>query len=132
MADFPPFAQRDPDHNIDSRGVYDAMESGLPLGPGMAYREFLDSKGVSWRVWSTIPSAATRLGGGFDQGWLTFERTSPPNAARAFPLRRLVPIPPDGEEVSDNRLELLCRSAEEVPRGQVRARNHPNESPDSR
>ena len=108
------------------------MESGLPLVPGMAYREFLDSKGVSWRVWSTVPSAATRLGGGFDQGWLTFERTSPPNTATAFPLRRLVPIPPDWEEVSENRLELLCRSAEEVPRGQVRARTLTSESTESR
>lgn len=98
----------------------------------MAYREFLDSKGVSWRVWSTIPSAATRLGGGFDQGWLTFERTSPPKEAKAFPLRRLVPIPRDWEEASDNRLELLCRSAEEVAIGQVRGRSLPNESTEGR
>jgi hypothetical protein len=98
----------------------------------MAYREFLDSKGVSWRVWSTIPSAASRLGGGFARGWLTFERTSPPNAAKAFPLRRLVPIPPDWEEATENRLELLCRSAEEVTSGQLRGRSVPSESTDRR
>ena len=78
----------------------------------MAYREFLDSKGVSWRVWSTVPSAGTRLRGGFDQGWLTFERTSP----QTNTLRRLVPIPVDWETVSESKLELMCYSAEEVTR----------------
>lgn len=79
----------------------------------MAYREFVDSAGESWRVWSTVPSAGSRLRGGFDQGWLTFERT---NADRNQPLRRLVPIPADWESAPDDRLELMCRSAEEVAR----------------
>ena len=78
----------------------------------MAYREFLDSKGISWRVWSTVPSAGTRLRGGFDQGWLTFESTSPTSTT----LRRLVPIPADWETAAESRLELMCRSAEEVAR----------------
>ena len=79
----------------------------------MAYREFVDGKGQSWRAWSTVPSTGTRLRGGFDQGWLTFERT---NADSTQPLRRLVPIPDDWESASDERLELMCRSAEEVSR----------------
>jgi hypothetical protein len=78
----------------------------------MAYREFVDSKGVAWRVWSTVPIAGTRLRGGFDQGWLTFESTSSDETT----LRRLVPIPPDWESAPDNRLELMCRSADEVVR----------------
>jgi hypothetical protein len=78
----------------------------------MAYREFLDSNGVSWRVWSTVPSAGTRLRGGFDQGWLTFERTT--HAERMSNLRRLVPIPADWETAPDAQLELLCRSADAV------------------
>ena len=95
--------------------------------PGMAYREFLDSDGVSWRVWSTVPSAGSRLRGGFDQGWLTFERT----AGGASPLRRLVPIPKDWETASDDRLELMCQSAEEVSRPtQTRDRSHASESAD--
>ena len=82
----------------------------------MAYREFVDSSGQSWRVWSTMPSTGSRLRGGFDQGWLTFERI---NADRSLPLRRLVPIPPEWETASDDRLDLMCRSADEVarPRG---------------
>jgi hypothetical protein len=78
----------------------------------MAYREFLDSNGVSWRVWSTVPSAGTRLRGGFDQGWLTFEATSPQRPT----LRRLVPIPADWETAPETRLELMCQSADEVAR----------------
>jgi len=80
--------------------------------PGMAYREFVDSKGVSWRVWSTVPLAGTRLRGGFDQGWLTFESTG----ADQTVLRRLVPIPPEWESAPDDRLELMCRTADEVVR----------------
>jgi hypothetical protein len=78
----------------------------------MAYREFTDSSGVAWRVWSTVPMAGSRLRGGFDQGWLTFESTSSGQTV----LRRLVPIPRDWESVPDERLELMCRSADEVPR----------------
>jgi hypothetical protein len=86
------------------------------LVSGMAYREFVDSSGVSWRVWSTVPSAGSRLRGGFDQGWLTFERTSTDNPAKPPPLRRLVPIPADWETAPETRLDLMCRAAEEVMR----------------
>ena len=79
----------------------------------MAYREFVDSSGQSWRVWSTVPSMGSRLRGGFDQGWLTFERI---DADKNLPLRRLVPLPAEWESVPDDRLELMCRSAEEVAR----------------
>lgn len=82
----------------------------------MAYREFVDSSGQSWRVWSTVPSTGSRLRGGFDQGWLTFERT---NADRSLPLRRLVPIPAEWETAPEDRLELMCRSAEEVTRPRI-------------
>lgn len=96
----------------------------------MAYREFLDSKGCSWRVWSTVPSFGTRLHGGFDQGWLTFECTSPDRKAGAA-LRRLVPIPKDWETASEERLEMMCRSAESVNRpGPSKERDASPESAD--
>ena len=79
----------------------------------MAYREFLDSSGQSWRVWSTVPSTGSRLRGGFGQGWLTFERTSSDTKS---PLKRLVPIPPDWETSSEEQLDQMCRAAEEVMR----------------
>jgi hypothetical protein len=95
----------------------------------MAYREFLDSNGISWRVWSTVPSAGTRLRGGFDQGWLTFERTS----HQTNTLRRLVPIPTDWETASESKLELMCHSAEEVTRpGQNKQQPSSVESTDPR
>ena len=92
----------------------------------MAYREFVDRSGQSWRVWSTVPSTGSRLRGGFDQGWLTFERT---NGDGTLPLRRLVPIPADWESAPDERLELMCRSADEVARPRTnRDRSDPAET----
>jgi hypothetical protein len=73
----------------------------------MPIREFTDSTGASWVVWSTLPS----LGGlpvEMRGGWLTFES--------AQSRRRLMPIPPSWEEVPTARLELLCRAAIEVRR----------------
>lgn len=77
----------------------------------MAYREFSDSDGRHWRAWSTVPSAGSRLRGGFDQGWLTFECTA---SAEKLPLRRMVPIPDEWETVPEERLAMMCRAAEEV------------------
>ena len=74
----------------------------------MASRNFVDSRGVSWRVWSTIPEQASVLTTQFAGGWLTFEGEQG--------LRRLAPIPSDWESVPENRLELYCRVADEVPR----------------
>jgi hypothetical protein len=74
----------------------------------MASRHFTDSNGVIWRVWSTIPDGANLLGDDYARGWLTFESEDA--------LRRLVPIPTDWEQVAQQRLELYCRVANEVPR----------------
>jgi hypothetical protein len=98
---------------------------------GMAYREFVDSNGVSWRVWSTVPSAGSRLRGGFDQGWLTFEQTTSDHSAGPTPLKRLVPIPTEWEGASDGQLDQMCRTAEEVARpSHSRIQSAPAESPD--
>jgi hypothetical protein len=70
--------------------------------------EFLDSNGVAWRVWNTVPTARTSLSGEFERGWLTFESTAA--------LKRLAPIPPNWETSPPDRLELMCRAASEVPR----------------
>jgi hypothetical protein len=74
----------------------------------MPILEFLDSAGVTWRVWNTVPSARTTLSGEFERGWLTFE--SPTG------LRRLAPVPTGWENAQPDRLELMCRAASEVPR----------------
>ena len=72
----------------------------------MATREFVDSKGVAWRVWNTAGSRL--LTGDYATGWLTFESSDM--------LKRLAPIPADWESVPEERLELLCRQAEEKRR----------------
>jgi hypothetical protein len=69
----------------------------------MSIREFSDSAGVKWRVWSTVPRSP-----GVDEslraGWLTFEST--------LGRRRLAPIPRGWEEASPERLDLMCRAAD--------------------
>jgi len=74
----------------------------------MSGREFVDSKGVSWRVWSTVPTGGAVRVTKFVDGWLTFESGDA--------LRRLAPLPSSWEEASVERLELMCRAAQEVPR----------------
>jgi hypothetical protein len=74
----------------------------------MASRNFVDCRGVPWRVWSTVPEQSSVLSTQYSSGWLTFESESA--------LRRLAPIPGDWASVSENRLELYCRVAQEVPR----------------
>lgn len=69
----------------------------------MAIRLFTDTQGVEWRVWSTVPSNAGSVAPELREGWLSFDSGSQ--------RRRVGPIPPGWETVSDERLELLCRVA---------------------
>ena len=68
-------------------------------------REFRDSAGIGWRVWSTIPYAGAVYDPRLRAGWLTFE-------SEGGERRRLVPIPRGWEEAHRERLELMCRAAE--------------------
>ena len=74
----------------------------------MAIRDFTDSAGVTWRVWSTTPAAGAVREESYKAGWLTFES--------ADVRKRLAPAPRGWEEASVERLELMCRAAEEVRR----------------
>jgi len=73
----------------------------------MAIREFTDSNGIRWVVWSTVPAFGSGLGS-LEAGWLTFDS----KIAR----RRLSPIPDAWSEASSSRLEDWCRSAATVRR----------------
>ena len=84
------------------------LELGLPAYEIMAVREFVDSRGVKWRVWNTRPSRGEMLSSEFGHGWLTFES--------AMSFRRCTPIPEGWETVSAERLELLCQAASETRR----------------
>jgi hypothetical protein len=72
----------------------------------MASREFVDSRGVAWRVWNTAGSHMLKAE--FASGWLTFESSSS--------LRRLAPIPAGWETVAVAQLERLCGQASETRR----------------
>jgi hypothetical protein len=69
----------------------------------MSYKEFLDSAEMLWRVWATYPTAGKMLSSGFEKGWLTFESKSE--------RRRLAPIPPHWEDLSDAGLRALLKEA---------------------
>jgi hypothetical protein len=66
-------------------------------------REYTDSNGVVWRVWNTIPSNSRSVIAELGGGWLSFDSGTE--------RRRLGPIPKGWEEMSAERLELLCRVA---------------------
>jgi hypothetical protein len=70
----------------------------------MPIREFTDSAGVKWRVWSTVPAIPTAVDEDLRAGWLTFQCES----AR----KRLSPIPEEWEEATAERLDEMCRRAE--------------------
>lgn len=88
--------------------IHRAMELSLLSTRGMPVRSFVDRAGVTWRVWATRPSRATVLSNDFADGWLTFESESS--------VRRLAPVPDGWVEASDDRLYLMCRAAEPMPR----------------
>jgi hypothetical protein len=67
-------------------------------------REFRDESGVEWRVFLTprgtdAVSKGTALPEAFREGWLVFES--------AVEKRRLAPVPPDWESMSDAQLAVL-------------------------
>ena len=75
----------------------------------MGYREFIDSLGMMWKVWNTVPLAGAVLQGEMKDGWLSFE-------SLADSLRRLAPVPENWEQLSAEQLERLCAQASEVRR----------------
>lgn len=91
----------------------------------MAVRDFVDEKGVKWRVWpvlrSSIPrTAAADFLGVYGEGWLCFE--SPQER------RRLARFPDDWDRMSDEELSKLLGRAAIVP---VRGKQTPPKPGDS-
>src|SRR5688572_27755325 len=80
----------------------------------MALREFRDSKGVVWKVWSVTPDALDKRTTAEDymkdwqDGWLCFE--CPEHR------RRLASFPPGWEDLSDGELEELLARSQAVKR----------------
>ena len=87
----------------------------LPLEPRLPHAtaampiiEFVDSNGVNWRVWQTVPTSRTSVSGEFENGWLTFESASG--------RKRLAPVPSNWDAATPERLEMMCRAATDVAR----------------
>jgi hypothetical protein len=79
----------------------------------MALRSYTDGDGNEWRVWPVTPSTgASTLGKSYQGGWLCFERIDGSDRRRLS----LAQAPPAWEELPDDRLHLLCRSAEPAAR----------------
>ncbi len=80
----------------------------------MGLREFRDSKGVQWKVWSVTPDALDKRTAAEDymrewqDGWLCFE--SPEHR------RRLASFPPGWEELAEGELEALLGRSQVVKR----------------
>lgn len=76
----------------------------------MAVRDFVDEKGVKWRVWPVLRSsihpktAAEDYLGDYGEGWLCFESQ--------HERRRLARFPDDWDKMADGDLcKLLARAA---------------------
>lgn len=88
----------------------------------MAYREFTDEGGTTWRAWDTYPGSAANVRPGFEGGWLGFECEGE--------RRRLAPVPDGWEEASDAELrEMLARAQPNRPTRAVPADATPAPEP---
>jgi hypothetical protein len=69
----------------------------------MAYREFTDDAGTTWRAWDTYPGSAANVRPGYEGGWLGFESEGE--------RRRLAPVPAAWADASDDELRAMLASA---------------------
>jgi len=67
----------------------------------MSQREFTDSKGTHWLVWSTTPTPGAVLASDMQKGWLTFE--SDTERRRLVPVPRTTPIRGVTQQSDDSR-----------------------------
>jgi hypothetical protein len=75
----------------------------------VSYREVNDAQGRAWRMWDTYPQSGRRgaFPDAYSKGWLTFESEEE--------KRRLVPVPTEWAQLSDDELLDLLGQAFPVP-----------------
>jgi hypothetical protein len=77
----------------------------------MALRTFTTRDGVTWNVWNVVPTLShnarkLRLSNVMTEGWLCFEGGGS--------KRRIVPVPADWENWTDEQLEAALQEAPPV------------------
>ena len=104
------------DRRASSTEASDSPSPTAPADTMEGIRDFIDADGQLWHVWEVPPeqlSARARPGtyaGDFEGGWLAFE--SGDGAER----RRLPGYPREWREMTNDRIEGLCREAKPVAR----------------
>jgi hypothetical protein len=76
----------------------------------MALRTYKDPDGKEWRVWRVVPDsvAFSTLGEAYRDGWLCFERVDGSDRRRLS----MAHVPAEWDDLDDDRLEAMRRSAE--------------------
>lgn len=80
----------------------------------MALRTYKDPTGIEWRVWRVVPDSIgfSTLGEAYRDGWLCFERSDGTDRRRLS----MAHVPPEWDDLDDDRLEGLRRAAEPAMR----------------
>ncbi len=93
-----------------------AAATGTAFDPTEGIRDFIDANGRLWHVWEVPPEqliARARPGtyaGDFEGGWLAFE------SGDGDERRRLPGYPREWRDMTNDRIEGLCRDAKPVTR----------------
>lgn len=126
----PPLAACIDRHQRKPRGVaVPAARHWTDFGrEAMTHRFFRDPSGAEWQVWDACASSDVRgpVAPELAAGWLCFERVLAPGAPIDTPMerRRLAPIPPGWDALSDAELRVL------LARAPAAARRSPTPPPD--
>jgi hypothetical protein len=83
----------------------------------MALRSYKDADGSEWRVWRVVPDSISfsTLGESYRDGWLCFERVDGSDRRRLS----MTHVPDEWDNLADDRLDQLRRSAEPAMRRSV-------------
>ncbi|HEX7241102.1 MAG TPA: hypothetical protein VF263_12590 [Longimicrobiaceae bacterium] len=72
----------------------------------MAYRDFLDHAGVTWKVWDTYPHSASNVRQSYARGWLSFQSEDE--------RRRLQPVPEGWEGATDDEMQEWLEASQAI------------------
>jgi hypothetical protein len=91
--------------------------AGPTTEDAMGLRTYKDPDGAEWRVWRVVPDSISfaTLGESYRDGWLCFERVDGSDRRRLS----MTHAPTDWDDLADDRLDALCRTAEPAMRRSI-------------